>query len=151
MNMQIKDVNGTVHEVDMTEAKRFFHEVRRHIAPNSRQEHQEHEMEHKNHKFHINGSEVAISPEEMKKIADSWWENFGQEKMLGFFEKYQHQAAENIRNALGHCNIPTCEKEVKAAIAQAFCHGEPGLIAEVMFEAMEWCNAYIGLKSIEEA
>ncbi len=151
MNMQIKDVNGAVHDVDMTEAKRFFHEVRRHLATNSRQEHQGHEMEHKNYKFNINGSEVAISPEEMKKIADSWWENFGQGKMLGFFEKYQHQAAENIRKALGHCNIPTCEKEVKAAIAQALYNGDHGLIAEVMFEAMEWCNAYIGLKSIEEA
>jgi hypothetical protein len=70
--------------------------------------------------------------------------------MEKFFEHYRNKAAGNIRDALGHVGEPESEKEVKGAIAQAVTCGDPKLIAEVMFEAMEWESAYFGLHSITD-
>ena len=71
-------------------------------------------------------------------------------RMKKFYEDYQGTAAEHIREALGHHAPPMCEKEVKGAICQALEHGDPELIAEVIFEAMEWETAYAALKNIDE-
>lgn len=70
--------------------------------------------------------------------------------MISYFEAMEIKAAENIRKALGHCRVPMCEKDVKAAIAQAVSTNDPCLIAEVIHEAAEWESAYFGLNSVRE-
>jgi hypothetical protein len=148
MYMQIKDVNGVMHDVEMTEAKRFFHEVRRYLAQHGSPEQLKHETEHENHKFHIGGNEVSMTVGEMKAVADAWWEHYGKSKMAEFFTEYQKKAGENIAAALNCEEPPKNEPEVKGAITMALECGNKGIAGEVIFEAMEWCYAYAGLESI---
>jgi hypothetical protein len=137
--MKIHTIEGVEVEITMEEAKRIHGVMAEHAS------HSE-----KSHNFIISDKPVVLTEHEMKEISNMWWEHYGKSGMQTFFENYQLKAAENIRKALGHCNVPVCEKDVKAAIAQAVTSGDPCLIAEVMFESMEWCNTYIGLQSITE-
>lgn len=137
--MHVKAADGTMFEIEVAEAKRIHGEMSKHLSPGT-----------KRHEFKIDGASVWLTESDMKHIADTWWEHYGKSRMADFFEKYQEKAADNIREALGHTDVPTCEAEVKAAIAQAFDHGDPDLLAEVLFEAMEWETAYSGLESIKD-
>lgn len=141
--MQFKAIDGSYHEIGMDELKRVYQEAGKlfgpHAAPGGAQ-----------HQFTIGGKQTALTVAEMKEIADTWWEHYGHKSMKTFFEEYQQKAAENIRKALGHHTVPACEKEVKAAIAQAVFDGNVDLIAEVIFESMEWETAYSALESIKE-
>lgn len=100
-------------------------------------------------KFMIGGKEMELTEHEMKHISNVWWEKFGKSGMEKFFEHYQKKAAENIGAAVGR-KAPETEREVKVCIACAAFSCDPDLIAEVMFEAMEWQTAYAGLESIGE-
>ena len=100
------------------------------------------------HTFHVGGAAISFTPDEMKEIADAWWEHYGKSGMEKFFAHYRDKAAENIRTALGHHKGPESEDAVKGAIAQAFVTGDPSLIAEVFYEATEWETAHSALESI---
>lgn len=136
--MHVKAADGTMFEIEVAEAKRIHDEMSKHLPPGA-----------KKHEFKIDGASVWMAEADMKRIADTWWEHYGKSRMTDFFEKYQEKAADHIREALGHTDAPTCEDEVKAAIAQAIDYDNPDLIAEVLFEAMEWETAYSGLESIK--
>jgi hypothetical protein len=144
--MKVKAINGAEVEIGMDQMKMVHDEVAKRMGhlPAVSTEHRKH------HKFMIGGREMELSVDEMKDIASAWWEHYGKSGMAKFFEHYQHKAAGNIRDALGHCNVPESEKDVKSAIAQAIIGGDPCLMAEVMFEAMEWESAYFGLHSITD-
>ena len=71
------------------------------------------------------GQIVHLTDEEVKKIADHYWEHSGKHKMKDFFVEYQHTAADNIRKALGYQTHPDTEAKVKAAIAAAWESGNP--------------------------
>ena len=144
--MQVKTTDGSMVEIDMEEARRIYHEVRKRMMA---QRQEQRSTDHSTHMFHINNSEVALTPGEMKMIADIWWEHYGKSRMEEFFEKYRDRAGNNIAEALGCSHAPENEKEVKGAIAMALASNNPDLAAEVIFEAMEWESAYSGLKGIE--
>lgn len=135
--MNVRTIDGTLHEIDPADERRVYHELARKMG----HEHPEH------HRFLIGGSEVALTVAEMKQIADAWWERYGKGGMTKFYEDYRDNAAENIREALGCVNPPESEAEVKEAIAMSLSSGHPETAAEVIFEAMEFCNAYTALKS----
>lgn len=97
----------------------------------------------------VDGLVVHLTEEEVKRLADHYWEHSGKHKMKDFFIRYQHTAADNIRKALGYQTHPDAEEKVKAAIAEALEAGNPDVIAEVVYEAMEWQTAYANLKSID--
>ena len=97
----------------------------------------------------VDGQVVHLAEDEVKRLADLYWEHSGKHKMKAFFTSYQHTAADNIRKALGYQTHPDTEEKVKAAIAAAWESGNPDLIAEVVYEAMEWQTAYANLKSID--
>lgn len=132
--MQVKALDGTLFEIDAAESRRVYHEVHKHME--------------KPHKFLIGGAEVSLSAGEMKLIADAWWEHYGKSSMKKFFENYRDTAGENIRKALNCSEPPVTEDDIKGAINMALA--SRGAAGEVIFEAMEWCNAYTGLKSIEK-
>jgi hypothetical protein len=142
--MKVKTISGAEVEIGAEQMKMIHDEVAKRMGHSSAAEH------HKHHKFMIGGREMELSVDEMKEISNAWWEHYGKSGMAKFFEHYQSKAAGNIRDALGHCNVPECEKDVKFAIAQAIIGGDPCHIAEVVFEAMEWESAYFGLKSITD-
>ena len=128
--MQVKSIDGTTHEISLDEARRIHHEMaKQHAAQHTASERQQHAD---------------------KATADRWWSDHGKHSMKKFYEDYQGTAAEHIQKALGHHAPPMCENEVKGAICQALEHGDPDLIAEVIFEAMEWETAYAALKNIDE-
>jgi hypothetical protein len=147
--MKVKAINGAEFEIGAEQMKIVHDEVAKRMGhlPAVSAEHHEH---HKHHKFMVGGREMELSVDEMKEISNAWWEHYGKSGMAKFFEHYQSKAAGNIRDALGHCNVPEREKDVKSAIAQAIIGGDPCLMAEVMFEAMEWESAYFGLHSITD-
>lgn len=132
--MEVQTINGNKVEIATEEAKRIFQAMNGIGGPGVNPRH----------------GHSPMPEAEMKDVADSWWNQFGKKKMEVFFTEYQNKAAESIRTALGHSNPPKCEKEIKGAIAQALDCGNPDLVAEVIFEAMEWESAYHGLKSIED-
>ena len=99
--------------------------------------------------FTVGGRTLPFTITEMKEISNYYWEHFGKHSMEHFFERYRRKAAENIRAALRMAEAPADEHDVKWALAMALRHGEPELIAEVLFEAMEWETAYAALKNIE--
>lgn len=135
--MQVKTLDGTLHEIDAAEARRIYHEMHKHVA--------------KPHTFRIGGVEVAMTADEMKAVADAWWEHFGKSSMEKFWERHRDQAGENIRKALKCTEPPVTEDDVKGAISMALAPGYgSGVAGEVIFEAMEWQTAYSGLKSIEK-
>lgn len=101
------------------------------------------------HHFSMGAKQIALTIEEMKVIADYYWEHHGKNSMKDFYEKYQHNAAENIREALGMHEPPEEEKDIKNCIAMALIDGNADLFAEVVFEAMEWETAYAALKNID--
>lgn len=137
--MEIKATDGTRHNIDPVEERRIYNEL------DAKMHHPHAAMKHS---FSINGTMVALSVEEMKVIADAWWENYGKSRMEEFFEEYRDRAGNNIAEALGCSHAPESEKQVKGAIAMALASNNPDLAAEVIFEAMEWQTAYAGLKSI---
>ena len=93
----------------------------------------------------VDGAEVEITMEEALRIHAAVTPH----KTTHFFRDYQHTAADNIRKALGVEKLPVTEPEIKAAIAIAADVGDPDMIAEIVFEAMEWETAYAHLKSAE--
>lgn len=97
----------------------------------------------------VDGQVVHLAEDEVKRLADLYWEHSGKHKMKDFFTRYQHTAADNIRKALGYQTHPDTEVKVKAAIAEALEAGNPDVIAEVVYEAMEWQTAYANLKSLD--
>lgn len=133
-------INGTVHEITEDDARKLHMELAKHLHPAAG----------KHHTFMVGGRQIAMTAAEMKEVADYWWENHGKHSMQKFFQDYQARAADNIRKALGFHNPPADEKEVKSAIAQAFMDGDVDLIAEVVFEAMEWQTAYSNLENIDK-
>jgi hypothetical protein len=154
--MKVKAINGAEVEIGMDQMKMVHAEVEKRLghftqsnttAAGNDDAHKHH---HHHHKFMVGGKEMELTVSEMKEISNAWWEHYGKSGMEKFFEHYQSKAAGNIRDALGHCNVPNSEKEVKAAITQALASGDPCRIAEVMFEAMEWESAYFGLHSITD-
>lgn len=152
--MKVKTVDGHEVEITMDEAK-YIHDVMAGKPAAVQPHHFVHQAETRSghhagkHAFHIDGKEVFLSPAEMKIIADIWWENYGKNSMKEFFERYHRKAGKHIAAALGFAEAPASEKDVKGAIARAVSCGNPDVIAEVVFEAMEWQTAYAGLKSIE--
>ena len=157
--MKVKTVDGHEVEIGVEEAK-HVHDVMagqlhtpqmhtHHHTPATPEAHMQRHAQNR-HAFHINGREVHLTPGEMKIIADIWWENYGKHSMKVFFERYHKKASENIMKALEAHMPPASEEDVKGAIARAVSAGHPSLIAEVVFEAMEWQTAYAGLKSIQE-
>lgn len=97
----------------------------------------------------VDGQVVHLAEDEVKRLADHYWEHSGKHKMKDFFTRYQHTAADNIRKVFGFQTHPDTEEKVKAAIAAAWETGNPDVIAEVVYEAMEWQTAYANLKSID--
>jgi hypothetical protein len=144
--MKVKAINGAEVEIGIEQMKMIHDEVEKRMGHLT----QVATEQHKHHKFMIGGKEMEVSVKEMKEISNAWWEHYGKSGMTKFFEHYQNKAAGNIRDALGHCNVPESEKDVKFAIAQALIGGDPCNIAEVVFEAMEWESAYFGLHSITD-
>lgn len=134
--MQVKLTDGSMREITHEEAERIYNSM-----------HTSHENKHP---FHIDGREIHLTAGEMKLIADIWWQHYGKHSMKDFFEAYRDRAAENIRKALNGHAVPTCELEIKGAIAMALASDNANLAAEVIFEAMEWQTAYAGLESIEK-
>lgn len=96
----------------------------------------------------VDGAEVEITMEEARRVHAMLNSHF-RAKMTAFFLEYQRRAADNIRKALGFVKPPEGEAEVKSAIAHAIDKNDPDLLAEVLYEAMEWETAYASLKSAE--
>ena len=150
--MKVKSINGVEFEIGMDQMKKVYDEVAKRMHTNNAEKAIAHDEQTsgEHHHFMIGGKQTALTEHEMKEISNAWWEHYGKSGMAKFFEHYRDKAAENIRKALGHCRVPTCEKDVKAAIAQAVSTNDPCLIAEVIHEAAEWESAYFGLNSVKE-
>lgn len=140
--MKTHTIDGHEVEISQEEIMRLYSTLRHDNTPTG--------IAEKRHNFMIGGKTIGLTPEEMKEVANAWWDKYGKQGMTKFFEHYQKKAAENIRKALGHLSAPSCEKEVKGAIAQAVSDGDSELMAEVLFESMEWETAYSALESIED-
>lgn len=106
----------------------------------------------------FNGSLHNISEADGRKLYFELAKHFGNAGRIGFnprsmrefFEKYREKAARNIMMAVRASELPLTEDNVKSALAYAVAMNEPGLIAEVAFEAAEWAVAHAVLESIEE-
>jgi hypothetical protein len=101
------------------------------------------------HEFIVGGNSIKMTEQEMKAVADYWWEHYGKSDMLEYAKKMQHKAAKHIAAAFGYDEKPKNEDEVKAAIGHALEIGSPCLISEVVFEAVEWANSYFTIRNIE--
>jgi hypothetical protein len=134
--MQIHTTDGSTHEISAEEGKKLYYELAKQMNDH--------------HVFNFNGRQVALTTMEVKHIANYYWEHIGKHSMVEYYKKYQHKAAEHIMRATHSSELPATEKNVKSAIAYAVAVGEPGLIAEVIFEGMEWAIAYAALESIED-
>lgn len=139
--MEVKTIDGQRVQIDMDEAKHVYDVMAGKSA--------EHHLK-KSHHFVVGGRPLELTVDEMKEIADCWWEHYGKSGMEKFFSEYQKKAAENIRKAVHAATCPENEPEVKKAITFALTHLPADAVAEVIFEAMEWETAYSGLKSIEQ-
>lgn len=141
--MKVKTIDGHEVEIDMDEAK-HVHDVMAGNRSGSAPEH----LRKKSHHFIIGGRQIEVTVDEMKEIADIWWEHYGKSAMEKFFEYKLEKAGQHIAEALGFKEPPETEAEVKGAISLAVSSGNCKLIAEVVYEAMEWQTASAGLKSI---
>lgn len=150
--MKVKSINGVEFEIGMDQMKKVYDEVARRMHINNAAKEIAHDEQTpgEHHHFMIGGKQTALTEHEMKEISNAWWNKTGKSSMISYFEAMEIKAAENIRKALGHCRVPMCEKDVKAAIAQAVSTNDPCLIAEVIHEAAEWESAYFGLNSVRE-
>ena len=142
--MKAKTIAGNYVEIDMDEAVRIQKIMAGENAP-AAPDH----GHHGKHSFNFHGRIVELTVPEMKEIADSWWEHYGKSAMEKFFEHKHEKAGKHIAEALSFKEPPETEKEVKGAISLAIASGQAELIAEVVYEAMEWQTAYAGLKSFE--
>lgn len=140
--MKVKTIAGNFVEIDLDEAMRI-HEV---VAGNPAASHHQHQ---KSHSFDFHGRTVELTVPEMKEIANTWWEHYGKSAMEKFFEHKLEKAGQHIAEALDFKEPPETEAEVKGAISRAVSSGNCKLIAEVVYEAMEWQTAAAGLKSFE--
>ena len=140
--MQIQSTDGSTHSITMEEALRIHHEMMKKTTPPAA-------ISSGANLFTIGGRPISLTHTEMEMVADYWWEHHGKKSMENFFKSYQHKAAENIKKAIGYHTAPNNEPEIKLAIAHALEDGDSDLIAEVMFEAMEWQTAHSNLKSID--
>lgn len=102
------------------------------------------------HEFRLGGVAVKATPAEMKEIADAWWEHYGKDTMKESAEKTMHKAARHIARAFGYDEVPKSEAEIKGAIAASLAGCRREIAGEVIFEAMEWANAYYTLRQIGE-
>lgn len=150
--MKVKTITGAEVEIGMDQMKKVYDEVARRMHINNAEKTTAHDEQNsgEHHHFMIGGKQTALTEQEMKEISNAWWNKTGKSSMISYFEEMEIKAAENIRKALGHCRVPMCEKDVKAAIAQAIASADPCLIAEVIHEAAEWESAYFGLNSVRE-
>ena len=137
--MEVKTIDGQRVQIDMDEAKHVYDVM----AGKSAEHHHK-----KSHHFVVGGRPLELTVDEMKEIADTWWEHYGKSGMEKFFEHKHEKAGKHIAEALSFKEPPETEKEVKGAISLAIASGQAELIAEVVYEAMEWQTAYAGLASI---
>lgn len=147
--MQIHALDGTVLEISPEEAHRIYDEISRqraaHATPVTVRSPEHHGD---SHHFHIGGRQVAVTKDEMREIADAWWEKHGRRSMEHYFTDMKAKAAEHIEEAVGGTHELKDEPAIKRALAHALAEGDADLVAEVIHEVVEWVNADSGLRSI---